>query len=269
METSFRVGILLNQDPPQQRIRQPPKSKALVTNPEFVLWHRLDQLLMSWLLSSISESMLGHVMNCESAHDIWHTLELLFSTASRAPMIHLMNQLQNTKKGSLPIDENLLKMKNLVDGLRAVRNQITEEHLILYVVAGLGTDYEVVSKKPPNPNNNCTRGASNGYRGRGRNSSGGRGNNGGRGSYSQNRVIYQLFGRPAQTVQKCYRRFDISFNGSDDSNTNVPSSNSNPQALVASQSSQDDTAWYFDSGASKHVTSDSSNLQQQAPNKGK
>ena len=32
-------------------------------NPAYSQWLRLDQFLLSWLLSSISESMLGHIVN--------------------------------------------------------------------------------------------------------------------------------------------------------------------------------------------------------------
>uniref|UniRef100_A0A803NX36 Retrotransposon gag domain-containing protein n=1 Tax=Cannabis sativa TaxID=3483 RepID=A0A803NX36_CANSA len=132
-------GILLNQNRPQPRIYQPPESTTMVSNPEFNRWMRLDHFLISWPMSTISESMIGHVVNCATASEIWSTLEQIFRTASRARQIHLMNQLQSTKKGSLAINKYLLKMKNLPDGLRAAGNQITEEQLILYILAGLGT----------------------------------------------------------------------------------------------------------------------------------
>ena len=35
-------------------------------NPEYVSWMRIDQFVMSWLLSSISEQMIGHVIHCQS-----------------------------------------------------------------------------------------------------------------------------------------------------------------------------------------------------------
>lgn len=55
-----------------------------VTNPEFVLWTQHDQFLISWLLSSMAESMLGHVIRCKTAVEIWNTLEQLFNTSSKA-----------------------------------------------------------------------------------------------------------------------------------------------------------------------------------------
>ena len=36
-------------------------------NPEYIAWIRMDQAVMVWLLSSISEVMLGHVVRCTSS----------------------------------------------------------------------------------------------------------------------------------------------------------------------------------------------------------
>ena len=58
-------------------------------NPDFVHWNRLDQFVVSWLLSSISDSMIGHVLHCNMTSVIWKTLEQLFSTKSKARLLHL------------------------------------------------------------------------------------------------------------------------------------------------------------------------------------
>lgn len=72
-------------------------------NVGFALWLRADQLLVSWLLNSISESMFGHVVRCTSSFEIWSTLENLFTTQSKARILQLRFQLQSLKKGSLII----------------------------------------------------------------------------------------------------------------------------------------------------------------------
>ena len=46
-----------------------------INNPKYVSWMRIDQFVMSWLLSSISEQMLGHVIHCQSSVEIWNVLE--------------------------------------------------------------------------------------------------------------------------------------------------------------------------------------------------
>ena len=89
-------------------------------NPEFTLWTRHDQFLMSWLLSLMTESMLGHVIRCRIAADIWRTLEQLFNTNSKARLLQLRFLLQITKKGAMSIEEYMLKMKNIIESLLVV-----------------------------------------------------------------------------------------------------------------------------------------------------
>ena len=50
-----------------------------ITNQEFVSWTRHDQFLMSWLLSSMTESMLRHVIRCKIVAGIWSSLDQLFN----------------------------------------------------------------------------------------------------------------------------------------------------------------------------------------------
>ena len=42
---------------------EPPQIRV---NPEYIAWVRINQAIMVWLLDSISEVMLGHVVHCTS-----------------------------------------------------------------------------------------------------------------------------------------------------------------------------------------------------------
>ena len=44
-------------------------------NPKYSIWKRYDDLLMSWLMALISESMFGQVSKCENANQVWNRLE--------------------------------------------------------------------------------------------------------------------------------------------------------------------------------------------------
>lgn len=48
-------------------------------DPEFVAYQRHDQLLTSWLLSSINPDLLPQFVGYESAHSIWKTISQLFA----------------------------------------------------------------------------------------------------------------------------------------------------------------------------------------------
>lgn len=68
-------------------------------------WHRKDQFLFSWLLSSINESMLGYVNMCEHSFEVWQIFEELFRSQSKARAMHLRYQMQTLKKGNLSVGE--------------------------------------------------------------------------------------------------------------------------------------------------------------------
>lgn len=68
-------------------------------------------------------------------------------------------------------------------------------------------------------------------------------------------------------MQKCYKRFDLSFTGL--SEPLQPPQNNNPQAFLASSSTSNEDGWFFDSGASNHVFSDAGLLNQPKPYNGK
>ena len=52
----------------------------VTVNPEYALWKKHDQLLLSWLLSSMNESVLSSVISCTTSYEIWNALERLFSS---------------------------------------------------------------------------------------------------------------------------------------------------------------------------------------------
>ncbi|XP_030497830.2 uncharacterized protein LOC115713487 [Cannabis sativa] len=53
---------------------QPPEFLAgNILNLAFQNWMRFDHFLMHWLMNSVTEHMLGHVINCNTSHEIWTT----------------------------------------------------------------------------------------------------------------------------------------------------------------------------------------------------
>ncbi|RVW53931.1 hypothetical protein CK203_072933 [Vitis vinifera] len=53
--------------------------QVFIENPDFLYWTRMDQFLVSWLIGSIYEAMLGHVIRCTFASEIWSTLHELLT----------------------------------------------------------------------------------------------------------------------------------------------------------------------------------------------
>ncbi|KAH6790100.1 hypothetical protein C2S51_005106 [Perilla frutescens var. frutescens] len=128
--------------PPPQTISTPNHDRRL--NPEFQLWFRRDQFLLSWIIGSISESMIGHVTRCTSSRDLWLTLKSLFQSQSKARVMQLKLQLQTQKKGDLTIDKYFLTMCGIADNLAAIGKPIADEDLILHILSGFGSEFDAV-----------------------------------------------------------------------------------------------------------------------------
>lgn len=281
----------------------PSSSGDCITNPDFLIWIRRDQYLVSWLLSSIGESMLGHVTRCVTSRDIWSVLESLFQSQSKARIMQLQLQLQTQKKGDLSVDDYVLKMRGSAAG-----KLISDDDLITHILAGFGVEFEAVvvnlthrsdslnlqevqfalqaqeirlqqqsSLLYPSANVAYQQNGGRGYFHDNYNNNGGRsvgfrGRRGGRSfggrSNFRDKMICQLCGKPGHVALKCFRRFDVHFTGA-----NSPS----PQAYLSDMSTMEygqedyyhepqyDSSWYVDSGATNHITNDMNNMQLSAP----
>ena len=51
-----------------------------VENPEFVIWRSQDQVLLGWLLSSMSEGIISLVFNLETSVKVWKAIETQFGS---------------------------------------------------------------------------------------------------------------------------------------------------------------------------------------------
>ena len=93
----FLFGTIVR---PPALILDPTNPSSLTPNPALTSWLHQGQFLVSWLVSSIFESMFGHVIQCSSACENWTILEQLFSLKSKVRILQLRFLLQATKKGS-------------------------------------------------------------------------------------------------------------------------------------------------------------------------
>lgn len=76
-------------------------------NPEYHSSIKQDQQLASWIMATLSESLLSPVIdpNYTSAHSLWSKLESHCVSASKLHIIQLCGQLQSIKKGSTPMTD--------------------------------------------------------------------------------------------------------------------------------------------------------------------
>ena len=131
--------------PPKAFINPGPNQTTITSpNPEYQIWRKQDHMLLSWLLSSLSEGVLGTVVDCSTSCEVWTTLANQFGARTRARVLYLRTQIQTTKKGSSIIHEYYSKMKTLLNSLTAAGNSMNDDDFIMCVLAGLGPEYDSV-----------------------------------------------------------------------------------------------------------------------------
>ena len=116
--------LLGTKSKPSEAITDLANPTISLINSDYTSWSKIDYFVMSWLLSSISEQMLRHVVHSHSLAEVWAILEKLFFTKSKAQALQLRLALQTTKKGGVTSEGYILKMKAMANSLMAAGQQI-------------------------------------------------------------------------------------------------------------------------------------------------
>uniref|UniRef100_A0A2N9G8U7 Reverse transcriptase Ty1/copia-type domain-containing protein n=1 Tax=Fagus sylvatica TaxID=28930 RepID=A0A2N9G8U7_FAGSY len=117
-------------------------SASAAPNPDFQAWHLQDQLIMSALISSLSENILAHIVKCGTSREVWLTLERMFTSQSRARTMQIHYQLATLKKGDSSVADYFHKFTGLADTLAAIDHPLHDFELVSFLLAGLGPDFD-------------------------------------------------------------------------------------------------------------------------------
>lgn len=119
-------------------------NKKLDPNPLFYEWNIVNQALSGWLFSSMTLAIAANVVSFKTSREVWKALEKVYGATRRAKVNQLRGVLQNTKKGSMKMAEYLDIMKQAYENLQLAGNPISLDDLILYVLAGLDSEYILI-----------------------------------------------------------------------------------------------------------------------------
>ncbi|KAF3788098.1 hypothetical protein EJ110_NYTH21615 [Nymphaea thermarum] len=113
--------------------------KRTILNPAFLEWHRGDQLLLSWIISSLSEVVHSQVVGLDSSYKVWTTIKRIYAAQSRAKVQQLKSAMQNLKKGNESITAYFHKAKGIAHQLAMASKLVDEEDLVMNIIFGLPT----------------------------------------------------------------------------------------------------------------------------------
>ena len=89
-------------------------------HPTYHPWMARDQAILSAILSSLSEGVVGLVLFSTTSHDAWAALETSFSSQSMARSHAIRTQLGEEKKHEISVTTFFNKVKGLADTLASI-----------------------------------------------------------------------------------------------------------------------------------------------------
>ncbi|KAF7803687.1 putative clathrin assembly protein [Senna tora] len=93
---------------------------------KYIAWIEQDQLLLSWLLSTMSDSMQTLLVGIDHSYLLWDKVAEYFATHTLAKVHQYRAELRTVKKGSKTVTEFLLKIKSIVDSLIAIGSPVSK-----------------------------------------------------------------------------------------------------------------------------------------------
>ncbi|KAF7834790.1 Retrovirus-related Pol polyprotein from transposon TNT 1-94 [Senna tora] len=252
-------------------------------NPEFLKWECQDQIIMSWLLDSMTPTMTNKMVGCSPLSEHEQIETVLDGLPSEYEGFITSLTMKNETPTILEVEALLLSQESRLEALKGSSDNISAN----ITQTKANSSQSSNSLRPPSFSSqqqfpsfrpNFSRGGQG--RGRGRNNNRGRGPWQPTNSQFNNRPLCQVCGRAGHIAIHCYHRFDQANTaatlaqaqsqyqyGRGSSNPPPSTQTYTPQveALVAAPETLYDAAWYPDSGASHHITNDASNLHSHQP----
>src|ERR1044072_8186275 len=111
-------------------------------------------MLFSWLLSSLSDSILPTVVNCMSSWQIWDEIHQSFHSQSSALISKLRSDLKGVTKGSSYLQDYLKRVRTITNTLTSLGEPVSYRDHLDALCDGLPDEFDaiitvVTSKTPP------------------------------------------------------------------------------------------------------------------------
>ncbi|KAL0298753.1 UNVERIFIED_CONTAM: hypothetical protein Sradi_6535100, partial [Sesamum radiatum] len=80
---------------------------------DFEKWMRVDCMVTSWLLNSISKDIVDAFLYSASAHDLWAELEQRFGKCNDPLLYQIQREITSMSQGALSVTGYFTKLKQL------------------------------------------------------------------------------------------------------------------------------------------------------------
>lgn len=100
-----------------------------------------NQLILGWLLSSISMIVLLQVTTFETFYEVWAIIVDLYASRSRSRVMSLPQNLQQNHMEGRSMVEYLSNFKKITNALALSGDKVPDSNLDLYALWGLGATF--------------------------------------------------------------------------------------------------------------------------------
>ncbi|CAN1849033.1 Retrovirus-related Pol polyprotein from transposon RE1 [Linum perenne] len=126
--------------------KPPILTEAGARNPQYTDWYRRDQIILGWIISSVSEGALQTLVGISSAAAAWTALAAAYGQGSHSQAQSYKSQLCDIKQLTDSAAVYLQRAKSLADRLAALNEPVSEADLIHYILRGLATPYKAFTR---------------------------------------------------------------------------------------------------------------------------
>ncbi|KAK1682945.1 hypothetical protein QYE76_043793 [Lolium multiflorum] len=121
---------------------------STIANPKYSAWHQQDQSILSAIVSSLSEGVIGMVMMIPTSQEAWETLEASFASQSSARVMQIRTELGKTKKHAFQNAAAFFnRVKSLADVLSSIGQPLRPEEFNQFLLGGLDGDYDALADR--------------------------------------------------------------------------------------------------------------------------
>ena len=115
--------------------------EAGTENRAYTEWEEQDSLLCTWIISTISPSLLARFVRLRHSHQVWDAIHNYCYTQMRTRSTQLRSELRTITKGSRSIAEFIARIRTISESLMSVGDPVSHRDLIELVLEALPEDF--------------------------------------------------------------------------------------------------------------------------------
>ncbi|MCH82619.1 retrovirus-related Pol polyprotein from transposon TNT 1-94, partial [Trifolium medium] len=113
-------------------------------NPAYRKWRQQDQMLLSWLQTTLSSDILARFLGSRTSQDLWGKIVSYFHKQLRAKARTLRVELRSTTLENRTIKEYLLRIRMLIDNLASIGDPVPLSQHMDMILEGLPSEFNSV-----------------------------------------------------------------------------------------------------------------------------